>query len=61
MPNLIHLNHSIVERSGITVILNTELFRRTVDQFSWQKTFLNNSVNKKANIFNETILNILLY
>ena len=38
---------------------NTELIRRAVDQFNWQKVFLNKKVNEKVNIFNETILNIL--
>ena len=38
---------------------NTELIRRAVDQFNWQKAFLNKNVNEKVNIFNETILNIL--
>ena len=38
---------------------NTELIRRAVDEFNWQNAFLNKNVNKKGNIFNETILNIL--
>ena len=38
---------------------NTELIRRAVDQFNWQKVFLKKNVNEKVNIFNETILNIL--
>ena len=38
---------------------NTEPIRRVVDQFNWQKPFLNKNVNEKVNIFNETILNIL--
>ena len=38
---------------------NTELIRRVVDQFNWQKAFLNKNVNEKVNIFYETILNIL--
>ena len=38
---------------------NTELIRRAVDQFNWQKAFLNKNINEKVNIFNETILNIL--
>ena len=37
---------------------NTELIRRAVDQFNWQKAFLNKNVNEKVNILNETILNI---
>ena len=39
--------------------VNTELIRRAVDQFNWQKAFLNKNINEKVNIFNETILNIL--
>ena len=38
---------------------DTELIRRVVDHFNWQKAFLNKNVNEKVNIFNETILNIL--
>ena len=38
---------------------NTELIRRAVDRFNWQKAFLNKNVAEKVNIFNETILNIL--
>ena len=38
---------------------NTELIRRAVDQFNWQKAFLNKNITEKRNIFNETILNIL--
>ena len=36
---------------------NTELIRRAVDQFNWQKAFLNKNVNEKVN--NERVLNIL--
>ena len=32
---------------------NTELIRRAVDQFNWQKAFLNKHVSEKVNIFNE--------
>ena len=38
---------------------NTELIRRAVNQFNWQKKFLKKNVNEKVNILNETILNIL--
>ena len=38
---------------------NAELIRRPVDQFNWQKAYLNKNVNEKVSIFNETILNIL--
>ena len=38
---------------------NSGLIRRAVDQFNWQKAFLNKNLNEKVNIFNETILNIL--
>ena len=37
---------------------NTELIRRSVDEYNWQKAFLNKNVKLKVNIFNETILNI---
>ena len=32
---------------------NTELIRRAVDQFNWQKALLNKHVSEKVNIFNE--------
>ena len=38
---------------------NTELIRHAVNQFNWQKVFLDKNVSEKVNIFNETILNIL--
>ena len=38
---------------------NTELIRRAVNEFNWQRAFLNNNVNEKVDIFNSTILNIL--
>ena len=38
---------------------NTELIRPAVDQFNWQKAFLNKNINEKVTIFNQTILNIL--
>ena len=38
---------------------NTELVRRAVNEFNWQRAFLNTNVNEKVEIFNSTILNIL--
>ena len=38
---------------------NTELIRRAVKEFNWQRVFLNTNVNEKVDIFNSTILNIL--
>ena len=38
---------------------NTELIRRAVNEFNWQRAFLNTNVNEKVEIFNSTILNIL--
>ena len=38
---------------------NTDLIRRAISNFNWEKAFCNTSVNKKVSIFNETILNIL--
>ena len=43
-------------RSGRT---HTELIRRAINEFQWQRAFLNTNVNEKVNIFNSTILNIL--
>ena len=38
---------------------NTELFRRAINEFNWQRSFLNTNANEKVDIFNSTILNIL--
>ena len=38
---------------------NTELIRRAINEFNWQRAFLNTHVNEKVDIFNSTILNIL--
>ena len=38
---------------------NTELIRRAINEFIWQRAFLNTNVNKKAHIFNSTSLNFL--
>ena len=39
---------------------NTELIRRAINEFNWQRVFLNTNVNEKVDIFNSTILNILI-
>ena len=38
---------------------NTELIRRAINEFNWQRAFLNTNVNEKVDILNSTILNIL--
>ena len=38
---------------------NTELRRRAVTDFNWDRAFLNTNVNEKVSIFSSTILNIL--
>ena len=38
---------------------NTELIRRAINNFNWEKAFYNTNVTKKVSIFNETILNVL--
>ena len=38
---------------------NTELIKRAIEKFDWQRPFLNTSVNEKVVIFNNTVLNIL--
>ena len=38
---------------------NTEVIRRAINEFNWQRAFLNTSINEKVYIFNSTILNIL--
>ena len=37
--------------------VNTKL-RRAINEFNWQRSFLNTNVNEKVDIFNSTILNI---
>ena len=36
-----------------------ELIRRVFNEFSWQRAFLSSNVNKKVDVFKNTILNIL--
>ena len=38
---------------------NTELTRRAITDFNWDRAFLNTNVNEKVSIFSSTILNIL--
>ena len=38
---------------------NTDLIRRAIDIFDWDRTFVNTNVNEKVFILNKTILNIL--
>ena len=38
---------------------NTELIKRGIEKFDWQRSFLNTSANKKVFIFNNTVLHIL--
>ena len=38
---------------------NTELTRRAITDFNWDRAFLNTNVNEKVFIFSSTILNIL--
>ena len=38
---------------------NTDLIRRVISNFNWEKAFYNTDVNKKGSIFNETVLNVL--
>ena len=38
---------------------NTRLIRRAIKEFNWERAFSNTNVNKKVDIFNRTILNIL--
>ena len=49
MPNLTYkfiIHDNIIEKSGNDA--NTELIRCAVDQFNWQKAFLNKNVNEKV-------------
>ena len=38
---------------------NTEIIRRAITDFNWDRAFLNTNVNEKVSIFSNTILNIL--
>ena len=38
---------------------NTGLIRHAIKEFNWERAFSNTSVNKKVDIFNRTVLNIL--
>ena len=37
---------------------NTELIRKAVHEFNWQRVFSKLNINKRASFFNKTILNI---
>ena len=39
--------------------VNTDLLGGAINEFNWQRAFLNNNVSEKVDIFNSTILNIL--
>ena len=39
--------------------VNTDLIRRAISNFNWEKAFYDTNVTKKVSIFNETILNVL--
>ena len=39
--------------------VNTDLIRRVISNFNWEKAFYNTNVTKKVSIFNKTILNVL--
>ena len=38
---------------------NSELIRRAISNFNWDRAFLNTNVNEKVSIFTSTVLNIL--
>ena len=38
---------------------NTDLIRKTISNFNWEKALYNTNVNKEVSIFDETILNVL--
>ena len=40
-------------------IANSECIQRAIAYFEWEKDFYNTDVNKKALLFNETVLNII--
>ena len=38
---------------------NTDLIRKVISNFNWEKAFYNTNINKKVSNFNKTILNVL--
>ena len=38
---------------------NTELTKRAISKFNWQKAFLNTTVDEKVGIFTKTVFNII--
>ena len=46
-------------RFGAINMLITKLIRQAINEFNWQKGFLNTNDDEKVEIFNGTILNIL--
>ena len=40
---------------------NTELIRRTIDEFIWQKAFLNKHIDEKVDVFNKNILKKIVH
>ena len=40
-------------------IVNSDLIRRAISNFNWDRSFVNTHVNEKVSIFTSTVLNIL--
>ena len=56
---IVYIPHPIYVRSGTTEKQNTRLIRCAIKELYWERAFSNTNVNKKVDIFNRTILNIL--
>ena len=49
--------HLIYETFGKDA--NTELIKRAISEFNWQRAFLNTTVDEKVGIFAKTVFNII--
>ena len=54
-------HHHTLEKSGTInkYIAYTELIRRAVTEFNWDRVFLNTNANEKVSVFSSIIMNIL--
>ena len=61
MENLTYKLYILYLMCGRFRTIKTLIFgsRQAVNQFNWQRVFLNTIVTEKVDIFNDTILNIL--
>ena len=48
----------MIVRYGIINVQNVDLIQRAIEQFSWEKSFRNLTINEMVFVFNKTIKNI---